>query len=140
LACAVIAFLDTRALIYYFEGAPGYRQVVVEALAAIRRRSPQAQVAVSRLGVMACRVKPLRDNNQALLATYDAFFAQTPVVELSAEIVTLATSIRATNGLKTPDALQAACALSLGATCTLITGDASFERVKGLMAVVLNLP
>ena len=135
----MIAFLDSSALIYYFEGAPRYQKAVVEALAAIKSKDASAQVAVSRLGVMECRVKPLREGYKALLAAYDTFFAQTAIVELSAEVVTLATNIRASNGLKTPDALQAACAMSLSAECVFVTGDAGFGRVQGLNAQIIHV-
>ncbi len=136
----MIAFLDSSALIYYFEGAPRYQKAVVDALAAIKSKDAKAQVAVSRLGVMECRVKPLREGDKALLAAYDTLFAQTAIVELSAEVVTLATNIRASNGLKTPDALQAACAMSLGADCVFVTGDVGFGRVQGLNVQVINVP
>ncbi len=128
----MIVFLDSSALIYYFEGAPAYRQAVVAALTAIKAADAVAQVAVSRLGVMECRVKPLREGDATLLAQYDAFFAQVQIVELAASIVTIATDIRATTALKTPDALQAASALSLRADCVFLTGDAGFARVPGL--------
>lgn len=136
----MIAFLDSSALIYYFEGAPRYQKAVVEALAAIKSKDASAQVAVSRLGVMECRVKPLREGDKILLAAYDSFFSQTAIVELSAEVVTLATNIRASNGLKTPDALQAACAMSLGSDCVFVTGDVGFERVQGLNVLIINVP
>ena len=45
--------------------------------------------------------------------------------------------LRASTGLKTPDALHAATALSVG--CTLfITNDADFRRAQGLPIVVLD--
>ena len=135
----MIVFLDSSALIYYFEGAAPYRQAVMEALAAIKSKHTNAQVAVSRLGVMECRVKPLREGNEALLAAYDTFFAQTAIIELSAEVVTLATRIRASNGLKTLDALQAACAMSLGAECIFVTGDAGFAHLQGLNANIIKV-
>lgn len=135
----MIVFLDSSALIYYFEGAPPYRQAVMVALAEIKSQHTNAQVAVSRLGIMECRVKPLREGNKALLASYDTFFAQTAIIELSAEVVTLATQIRASNGLKTPDALQAACAMSLGAECLFATGDAGFARLQGLNVKLIHV-
>jgi predicted nucleic acid-binding protein len=128
----MIVFLGSSALIYYFEGAPAYRQAVVAALAEIKAADPVAQVAVSRLGVMECRVKPLREGDVALLAQYEAFFAQVQIVELGVAVVTHATDIRAATTLKTPDALQAASALSLGADCVFLTGDVGFARVAGL--------
>lgn len=134
----MIAFLDSNALIYYFEGAQGFRQAVVDVLQSIKASDAHAQVAVSRLGVMECRVKPLREGNTALLAQYDNFFNQVQIVELTAAIVTHATDIRAATRLKTPDALQAACALNLGAACSFITGDEDLARVKGLQILQVN--
>jgi uncharacterized protein len=136
----VIAFLDSSALIYYFEGAERYRQAVAAVLQTVKAKDPLAQVAVSRLGVMECRVKPLREGDRPLLARYDAFFAQVQIVELSADVVDQATQIRATTALKTPDALQAACALSLGEQCGFVTGDAAFSRVPSLHVLQVNVP
>jgi predicted nucleic acid-binding protein len=59
-------------------------------------------------------------------------------VELSAQVVELATEIRARTGLKTPDALQAACCLQLGADHLFVTGDAAFRKVAGLKVRVLK--
>lgn len=130
---SLIAFLDSSALIYYFEGVPPYRQAVIAALREIKASSPLAVVAISRLGVMECRIKPLREGNLTLLEQYDAFFRQAQIVELSADIVDVATHLRASTALKTPDALQAACALSFAKPCIFVTGDASFARVSKLM-------
>ena len=129
----LIAFLDSSALIYYFEGAPPYRNAVMKALREIKVSNPQAIIAISRLGVMECRVQPLCERNFVLLEHYDAFFKQAQIVELSAAIVDAATYLRASTALKTPDALQAACALSFAEPCTFITGDAGFARVPNLI-------
>jgi predicted nucleic acid-binding protein len=135
----MIAFLDSSALIYYFEGASQFRQAVMAELQAIKSADTRAQVAVSRLGVMECRVKPLREGDAALLGQYDAFFAQVQIVEMSAAVVTRATEIRASTSMKTPDALQAACALSLSADCVFLTGDAGFARVAGLNVLQVSV-
>jgi predicted nucleic acid-binding protein len=58
-------------------------------------------------------------------------------VELDRDVVELATAIRVRHGLRTPDALQAASCLQLGADHLLLTGDASFQRVQGLNVAVL---
>jgi len=130
---SLIAFLDSSALIYYFEGTPPYRYAVMEALREIKASDPQAVITISRLGVMECRVKPLREGNLILLEHYDAFFKQAQIVELSAAIVDVATRIRASTNLKTPDALQAACALSFLEPCIFVTGDAGFARLSKLI-------
>ncbi len=135
----MIAFLDSSALIYFFEGALPHRSAALHVLREIKASNPEAVIAMSRLGVMECRVKPLRDNNLALLAKYDAFFKQAKVIELTAAVVEIATLLRANTSLKTPDALQAACALSVAEPCTFITGDAGFARVPHLLVRRLDV-
>ena len=68
------------------------------------------------------------------LYRFETLFAQPDllVVELNAAVVELATQLRANHGLRTPDALQAACCLQLGPDAVMITGDAAFERVQAL--------
>ena len=77
---------------------------------------------------------PLRRGDQASLDRFDALFDQPEllIVELSAPVVDLATRLRTNYGLRTPDALQAACCLQLGPDAVMISGDAGFQRVQAL--------
>lgn len=131
----MIAFLDSSAAIYYFEGDANAQKAVRDVLLNLKNQYPACELAVSRLGVMECRVKPLRDNAHTLLAAYEAFFAQARIVELTAAVVDTATTLRASYGLKTPDALQAASALSLGEDVVFVTADLGFARLSGLKAL-----
>ena len=131
----MIAFLDSSAAIYYFEGDANAQKAVRDVLLNLRNQYPACELAISRLGVMECRVKPLRDNAHTLLATYEAFFAQARIVEITAAVVDAATTLRASYGLKTPDALQAASALSLGENVVFVTADLGFARLIGLKAL-----
>lgn len=74
------------------------------------------------------------------LASFDAFFARPDLIclELNREVVELATVIRVRHGLRTPEALQAACCLQLGTEHIILTGDAAFQRVHGLNVVLLT--
>ena len=74
------------------------------------------------------------------LAAFDAFFARPDLlwVELTKDVVELATAVRVRHGLRTPDALQAASCLQLGAGHVLLTADAAFARVAGLNARLLT--
>jgi predicted nucleic acid-binding protein len=130
----VTVFLDASALIYWLEGSSSLRASVSRLIFA-----PRSGVAMSRLSWLECRVKPLRVADTGLLAKYDAFFARPDLIwiDLSAEVVELAAAIRAECGLKTPDALQAACCLQLGADHRFVTGDKAFERVAGLNVEVV---
>ena len=136
----MILFLDACALIYRFEGNAGFRAAITRMLSKLNAESAVAAVAVSRLSVLECRVKPLRDGDAALLKRYDAFFAACHIVELSAEVVEKATTLRVHYALKTPDALQAAAALSLSADTRFVTGDRVFAKVAGLDVRLIQPP
>lgn len=136
----MIAFLDASALIYLIEGAEPFASRVRAELAKALKKCPDPQVALSRLSWLECRIRPLRGNEALTLAAYDAFFARPDLiwVDLSKDVVELATVIRATHGLRTPDALQAACCLQLGPDTVFFTGDQGFKRVAGLKVKVLT--
>jgi predicted nucleic acid-binding protein len=130
----VIAFLDASAIIYLLEGAEPFAGRVRAELGHATQRHRSLGLAVSRLSWLECRVGPARARDAAALAAYDAFFGRPDLgwIELSRTVVELATAIRVAHGLRTPDALQAASALQLGAGHLFFTGDAGFARVEGL--------
>ena len=125
-------FLDACALIYRFEGAAPFRNAAMDLMAQLTAQQASVELAVSRLSVLECRVKPLREGNTTLLKRYDDFFAAVHIVELSAPVVDAATHLRARYGLKTPDALQAACAFAASEGTLFVTADAGFAKVAGL--------
>lgn len=136
----MIAFLDASALIYLLEGTATLAERVRVALAEIERADPGARIALSRLSWLECRVKPMKDNDDALLGRYDTFFSHADLqwIELSRDVVELAAVIRAKHGLRTPDALQAASCLRCGPAHRLLTGDLGFQRVAGLHVVLMG--
>jgi predicted nucleic acid-binding protein len=74
-----------------------------------------------------------------VLEDFEAFFAQPDLIwlDINRSVIDLATAIRVHHGLKTPDAIQAACCLQLGKNHLFVTGDTGFQRVEGLN--ILNL-
>ncbi len=94
---------------------------------------PEASVAVSRLSVIKCLVAPLRNQEFELIKEYRTFFSrQDPnIVELVPEIIEKALWIRARHNIRTPDAIQAACALELPQHI-FFTGDRAFQKISGL--------
>lgn len=136
----MIAFLDSSALIYLIEAAEPFAGKIRNALQPLLAADPRLRTAVGRLTFLECRVGPLRDEDHQTLAAYDAFFTRPDliVVELDAKVVNLAAAIRARHGLKTPDALQAACCLQLGANHMFLTGAKGFRRVPELNVHVLG--
>ena len=110
----MILFLDSNALIYLIEGDALLVAQVQQTIQPYRAVHSEIVVAVSSLTLLECRVLPLRNKNIPLLKRYDDFFSTDGllIVDLSRNIIDIATQIRSDYGLKTPDALQAACCLS----------------------------
>ena len=135
----MIAFLAASALIYLVDGEAQWAEATQATLQQLAVGAPDLTLAVSRLSVLECRVAPLRRGDQASLDRFEALLSQPDllVVELSASVVELATQLRAKHGLRTPDALQAACCLDLGPEAVMITGDAGFQRVQGLQVCLI---
>ena len=136
----MIAFFDASALIYLIEGKEPFATKVRKELATGARRYPVLRAAVSRLTWLECRVGPMKANDNTTLAAFDTFFARADLVwiELTKDVVELAAAIRVKHGLRTPDALQAASCLQLGADHLFLSGDGAFSRVAGLNVKVLK--
>ena len=82
----------------------------------------------------------MKFGNAIVLQRYDEFFALPDLItiELTQNVVELATHIRVQHGLKKPDCLQAACCLQLGPDHVFITGDATFKRIAALKVKLLE--
>lgn len=135
----MIAFFDASALIYLIEAKESFAGRVRKELTAVAKKHPGMGAAVSRLSWLECRVGPMKANDSTTLAAFDAFFARPDLVwvELTRDVVELAAAIRARHGLRTPDALQAASCLQLGANHLFLSGDGAFKRVGGLKVKLL---
>ena len=126
-------------MIYRFEGEASIAARVDETLSRLQRDDQDSQIAVSDLSRLECRVQPLRDERYDLVLAYDRFFAASSltVVPLSRLVVDLATVVRVRSSLRTADALQAACCLSLGQPARFITSDRAFQREPALDVVLV---
>lgn len=88
-------------------------------------------IVTSDLTRLECRVKPLRDNDAALLKDFDDYFegAVETMVSLSREVVDLATGIRAQYGFKAPDSIHLAAAV--WSHCDVfLTNDHRLDRFR----------
>lgn len=140
----MIAFLDASAVIYAVEGTPAWAEALKQQLRQLAMADQASagglQLAISRLSWLECRVGPLRRRDGEALARFDAFFLHPDLewVELSPAVVEQATLLRAEHNLRTPDALQAASCLQLGANAVMVTGDAGFQRVPTLRLALVS--
>jgi len=130
----MILFFDANIIIYRVEAVEPFNRQVFAAVQELVTLYPDAGFAVSRLSMLECLVKPLREQNTAEIDRYRAFFASTglQMVEISPLVIETATLLRARHGLRTPDAIQAASALSVKGPVTFLTGDKQFTKVPGL--------
>lgn len=136
----MIAFFDASALIYLIEGKEPFASKVRQQLTATATTYPDLGAAVSRLTWLECRVGPMKTNDSKTLAAYDSFFARPDLVwlELTKDVMELAAAVRVKHGLRTPDALQAASCMQLGADHLFLSGDGAFRRVSGLNTKILK--
>ncbi|MFO7809123.1 type II toxin-antitoxin system VapC family toxin [Thioalkalivibrio sp.] len=130
----MLAFLDASAIIYLLEGDPGTREAVRHVLRDLKRGEGAPELAVSALSRLECRVRPLRESNAQALEQLDAFLGDPglSVIALDAAVLDKATELRAHHGLRTPDAIQAACLLAVDPEGAFVTGDGDFAKVPGL--------
>ena len=130
----MILFLDSNILIYLIEGDELLVAQVQQTIQRYRAAHSEIVIAVSALTLLDCRVLPMRNKDITLLKRYDDFFSTDGllIVNLSRNIIDIATQIRSDYGLKTPDALQAACCLSLQSQHIFLTEDHAFNKVGKL--------
>ena len=130
----MILFLDANIIIYRVEAVEPFNQQVLVTVQELVGPYPNIGFAVSLLSIMECLVKPLRDQNSADVERYRGFFASTglQIIEVSSLVLETATLLRARHGLRTPDAIQAASAMSVKGPVMFLTGDRQFRKVPGL--------
>lgn len=127
-------YLDSAPLIYLIEDVAPYALALETRLAA-----PGIIQVCSDLTRMECRVKPMRDGEDALLAAFDGYFSNVvaEVIPLSRQIIDQATALRAHYGFRTPDAIHLAA--SIGSGCDLfLTNDYSLVRCTEIVVEVVT--
>ena len=130
-------YLDASAIIYSVERNEPYFTLLAPAWQ--QAEAGQFVVVCSELIIAETLVRPIREGNADLAAAFRAVFAapEVDLIPTTRQLWEDTARLRADTGLKTPDALHAATALSTG--CTLfITNDTDFHRVQGLPLVVLD--
>lgn len=130
--------LDTAPLIYFIEQNEVYLELVRGFFSAMNHGD--FQVVTSTLTLTEVLVHPLRFGNVELAQEYrDIILDQENLITLPVctEIAEIAAQLRATQSLRTPDAIQIATALRGGATFFL-TNDLHLAAVPDLEVLVLD--
>jgi predicted nucleic acid-binding protein len=135
----MILFLDACTIIYWVELIDPYYKQFSNKLTKIKSQYGTLPFAASALSLLECQVKPLREKNEILLNRYNIFFeaSDLKLISLTIDVIQLATQLRAKYLLATPDALQAASALSLSDDILFLSADKSFKKIPDLIVEMI---
>lgn len=126
------AYLDTCIVIYLIERAEPFFSRVQLYLS----RNPSVALCVSPLVRLEAVIKPLRDGDVRRVADYDIFLFGQQWLPCGDAVFVRAAELRATFGLRTPDALHLATALQHGCDA-FWTNDDRLSRAAGGLAINL---
>ncbi len=95
-------------------------------------------IAVSDVGRLECRVKPIRLGDAVSLAKFDAFFARPDVhrVPVTTAVFDRATFLRASHSFKLGDSLHLAAAIEAGCD-RFLTNDTRLSKCRDVTIEVL---
>ncbi len=128
-----VVVVDTAPLIYILEDHPRFAPLFQGLFEAADRG--QLQVALSTISVAELLVGPFKEGRDALAKRYEKALGNFELIAVSTEIAVTAARLRASTGLRLPDALQAATALEIGAAA-LVTHDRDFSKLSGLKVLL----
>ena len=120
-----LALLDTSIVIAALNRDDTLHRAAGQALRAERDRHA---LAISALTYAEILVGPLRAGGRAV-EVVERFAAQVRIADLSPDIARRAAELRASRGLKLPDAVIVATGLGLGAA-VILTADASWKGIE----------
>lgn len=130
--------LDTTPLIYFTVENQTYIEVIDPFFKALG--NGELMVITSVITLLEVLVRPIRDGNLILAQRYREFLLNTNSVTthfLSQKIAEEAARIRATYKIRTPDSIQMATAISVGASFFL-TNDTHLPTLPNLKTLVLD--
>lgn len=128
-----LVVVDSAPLIYLLDDHPDFAPLF-EGLFQLHAQGA-VQIAISTIALAEVLTGPFRSAQEVLAKRYEKALAGFEVVPVSHAIAVSAARIRATTGLRLPDALQAATAMDVGAVA-LVTHDRDFSRLKGLRVIL----
>ena len=130
-------YIDTVVAIYSVEWNPEYFELLQPLW--LKFQSEEIELISSELILMETLVLPVRNEDSLLINAYEELFLSEPMqlIPIDRSILRQAANLRATNSIKTPDAIHAATAMAVN--CDLfITNDKGFRNLNNLPVVVLS--
>ena len=130
--------LDSSIFIYHLEDHPRYAPLTEIIFDDLEKGMNKG--ITSYLTLMEIITKPKTEGLLQVARDYEYYLTTFPNLtfyEMGIEIARKASDLRATERIKSPDAIQLATAILHGATAFL-TNDKIFERVKGIDILILD--
>jgi predicted nucleic acid-binding protein len=131
-------FLDTSAFIYLVEKHPRYFPLCERIFGALE--AGRTQASTSTLTLLEVLVQPYQLKDDDLVFKFYALLTSYPHltwVPMTLKVADHAAKLRAEHRLKTPDAIQAATAISRGAT-GFICNDKAFGKVNNFESLIID--
>jgi len=131
-------YFDANVLIYFVEEHEPYFTASLPLWDAFR--AGQIGLETSELTLLEVLVKPAREGNDELGASYRTLFTDTGgiiVHPVTRAVLERAALVRADHRLRTPDAIHAATAIRVGSPLFL-TNDSGFRKVSGRNVAILD--
>jgi predicted nucleic acid-binding protein len=131
-------YLDANIFIYTLEGMEPWADLLSDVFAGLT--TGELSAVTSSLSLSECLVLPFKQNKNELVAVYreallpSHYLTTAPIDD---RVLISAANIRAQTGLKLPDAIHAATALTQQCTA-MLTNDPGFKRVPGIELFLLS--
>jgi predicted nucleic acid-binding protein len=138
LGAHIVIALDSCVWNYHPEKHPEYAALTRQALEVVEGGSCRA--VSSELTLLKIMVRPLQMELQDVADEYELLLSSFPNLSLepiSRDILLQAATLRARHGLRTPDAIVSATAMSAEATL-LVSNDRHLSSVPGIQVVCLS--
>lgn len=130
--------IDTPVFIYYIEQSSPRASAATAILRAVE--DGRFEGVTSIITLLEMTIRPLRLGRPEIADTYEALLGDIPnlsIVHLDARVARIGAELRATYGLRTPDALQIAACLANGAEA-FVTNDRRLRRVSEIEITLLD--
>jgi predicted nucleic acid-binding protein len=130
-------YIDTPVFIYTLENHPDFYPLLKPLWAKFEQN--EVSIVCSELIITEALVSPLRGGNVNSIANCEQlmFHAGINLIPIDRNILLSATNLRVRYRLKTPDAIHAATARSIGCN-RFITNDKGFRNIAGLPVSILS--
>lgn len=133
-----IVYLDTSIFIYFIERNPRYHKFCETLFEEIE--TGRIHALTSTLSLLEVLVRPYKQKRADLVFKFYSLLTTYPNiewVELTLGVSDLAARLRADYGLKTPDAIHAASAMTHGVE-GFICNDVIFRKIKAIECLMLD--